>query len=81
MTGQGDFSPALNQILTRALEKLSILDGLTVNECAARCVLTGTVPTFPAFSREVIVAYAKLEAEQIRGGEAWQTENALAGRR
>jgi hypothetical protein len=81
MTGPGDFSPTLASILTRALEKLSVLDGLTVNECAARCVLVGTVPTFPAFSREVIAAYAKLEAEQIRGGEAWQTEDALSGRR
>jgi hypothetical protein len=81
MIGQGGYSPALNQILSHALEKLSVLDGLTVNECAARCVLTGTVPTFPAFSREVIAAYAKLEAEQTRGGDTWQTEDALAGRR
>ena len=61
MIGQGDFSPALNQILTRALEKLSILDGLTVNECAARCVLVEMVPTFPAYSKEVCAAYAKPE--------------------
>jgi hypothetical protein len=81
VTGQGDYSPALNQILTRALEKLSVLDGLTVLEVAARCVLTGAVPTFPAFSREVCAAYAKLEAEQTRGGDAWRTENALSGRR
>jgi hypothetical protein len=67
MTGQGDYSPTLVSILTRALEKLSVLGGLTVNECAARCVLVGTVPTFPAFSREVVAAYALLEQEQTRG--------------
>jgi hypothetical protein len=81
MIGSGDYSPALNQILTQALEKLSVLDGLTIQEVAARCVLVGTVPTFPAFSAEVVAAYAKLEAEQIRGGDTWQTEDALAGRR
>jgi hypothetical protein len=69
------------QILTNALERLSVLDGLTVNQVAARCVLTGTVPTFPAFSREVIAAYAKLEAEQTRGGADWQIREALSGRR
>jgi hypothetical protein len=74
MTGPGDFPPALNQILTRALEKLSVLDGLTVNECAARCVLTGKIPTFPAFSREVVAAYALLEQEQTRGTPTTRAE-------
>jgi hypothetical protein len=67
MTGQGDYSPALNQILTRALEKLSVLDGLTVLEIAARCVLTGHIPTLGAYSQDVVAAYQRLEHAQTRG--------------
>jgi hypothetical protein len=69
VTGPGGNSPALelNRILSKALERLAVLEGLTVQEVA--------------FSREVIVAYAKLEAEQTRGGEAWQIEEAISGRR
>lgn len=57
----------LNRILAKSLERLAVLEGLTVNEVAARCVITGQVPTFPAFSRDVVMAYARLESELIRG--------------
>ena len=73
MTGQGGFPPALgahlelNRILAKSLEKLAVLEGLTVLEVAARCVLTGKVPTVPAFTIEVITTYARLENELTRG--------------
>jgi hypothetical protein len=84
MTGQGGHPPTLelNRVLAKSLEKLAVLEGLAVLEIAARCVLTGQVPTLPAFSREVVTAYSRLEAEQIRGDDtAWQIEEAISGRR
>jgi hypothetical protein len=57
----------VSSILLDALYRLAQLDGLTTREIAARCVLTGTVPTTPAFSREVIAAFSRLETEQTRG--------------
>jgi hypothetical protein len=57
----------INDILTNALNRLAQLDGLTTREIAARCVLTGSIPTFPAFSREVVTMFGKLEREQVRG--------------
>ena len=60
----------LHQILSRSLEKLAVLEGLTVLEIAARCVITGQTPTFPAFSREVVTAFTRLEIELVRG-TAW----------
>jgi hypothetical protein len=73
VTGPGVFSPTLgahpelNRILAKSLEKLAVLEGLTVLEVAARCIITSSTPTFPAFSREVVAAYARLEAELTRG--------------
>jgi hypothetical protein len=55
------------RILARSLEKLAGHEGLTVLEVAARCVITNHVPVFPAFSREVVSAYARLESELTRG--------------
>jgi hypothetical protein len=54
-------SEQASSILLDALYRLAQLDGLTTREIAVRCVLTGTVPTTPAFSPEVINAYQKLE--------------------
>jgi hypothetical protein len=71
----------LANILTKSLERLAMLEGLSSTEIAARCILTGKIPTVPAFSAGVVSIYAKLETEQTRGGEAWQTEDALSGRR
>jgi hypothetical protein len=55
------------RILAKSLERLSILDGLTVQEVACRCVLVGRVPVFPAYSKEVVSAYQCLESELTRG--------------
>jgi hypothetical protein len=55
-------SEQTSSILLDALYRLAQLDGLTTREIAVRCILTGTVPTTPAFSPEVINAYQKLEA-------------------
>jgi hypothetical protein len=57
----------LHRILFRSLERLAVIDGLTVLEIAARCGLMGRTPTFPAFSSDVVSAFAKLEREQTRG--------------
>jgi hypothetical protein len=54
-------------IVLAALNRLAQLDGLGVNEIALRCYITGTVPTFPAFSRSVVNAYNELERAQTRG--------------
>jgi hypothetical protein len=74
MIGQGDYSPTLVSILTRALEKLYVLDGLTVNECAARCVLTGHIPTLGAYSQDVVTAYQRLEQDLTRGNPSTREE-------
>ena len=70
MTGPGNL-PRLTEetvsILLDGLHRLAALDGLTTREIAVRCILTGTVPTTPAFSREVVMAYAKLEQDLTRG--------------
>ena len=70
MTGPGE-SPRLSPVVTNALlnvlEKLAISQGLTTREIAVRCILTGRVPTFPAYSREVVNTYAELEQELTRG--------------
>ena len=50
-----------SSILLDALYRLAQLDGLTTREIAVRCVLTGTIPTQPAYTPEVISAYQKLE--------------------
>jgi hypothetical protein len=57
----------VNKILAKSLEKLAMLEGLTVLEVAARCIITGQTPTLGAFSREVVTAYQRLENEQTRG--------------
>jgi hypothetical protein len=62
------------QILARSLEKLAGHEGLTVLEVAARCVITNHVPVFPAFSREVVSAYSRLESELTRGTPATRLE-------
>jgi hypothetical protein len=54
-------------IVLAAVNRLAQLDGLNTHEIALRCHITGTIPTAPAFSREVVSAYAMLEAEQTRG--------------
>jgi hypothetical protein len=68
-------------ILLNALERLAMLEGLSSQEIAARCILSGRVPTQPAFNAEVVAAYAKLEADQVRGTPAWAVVDALEGRR
>jgi hypothetical protein len=71
--GQGEKSPALtahlelHRVLVRCLEKLAVHEGLTGQEIAARCMLTGRVPTSPAYSKEVCAAFQRLELEQTRG--------------
>jgi hypothetical protein len=71
MTGPGIQPPALGEetssILLDALHRLAALDGLTTREIAVRCVLTGTIPTYPAFSRDVMQVFARLENELVRG--------------
>lgn len=57
-----------------ALDRLAQLDGLGVNEIALRCYIVGTVPSFPAYSRSVINAYAELEQAQTRGQAKARTE-------
>ena len=52
-----------SSIILDALYRLAQLDGLTTREIAVRCILTGTIPTTPAYSPEVIHAYQKLEAQ------------------
>ena len=58
---------AMTKILVNALESLAAHQGLTVSQIAVRCILTGRVPTFPAYSREVVNTYAELEQELTRG--------------
>ena len=69
MIGQGvtPRSTALETILLNALTRLATLEGLTVKEIAARCILAGQTPTVPAFSREVVEAYQMLEQDMTRG--------------
>jgi hypothetical protein len=57
----------LNQIVLQALEQLAAHQGLTANQAAVRCVLSGSVPVFPTYSRCVVEAYTKLESELTRG--------------
>ena len=52
-----------SSIILDALYRLAQLDGLTTREIAVRCILTGTIPTTPAYSHEVITAYQKLEVQ------------------
>ena len=54
-------SEQTSSILLDALCRLAQLDGLTTREIAVRCILTGTIPTTPAYSHEVINVYQKLE--------------------
>lgn len=72
---------ALAVALVATLDRLAVLEGLNTQQIAARCVLLGRVPATPAFSPEVVTAYAKLEAEQVRGTPAWAVTEALEGRR
>jgi hypothetical protein len=71
----------LEVIMLKTLDRLAMLEGLNTDQIAARCVLTGRVPTVPAFSRDVVAAYAKLEQDQVLGTPAWALEDALNGRR
>jgi hypothetical protein len=64
----------LNDILTNALNRLAQLDGLSTREIAARCILTGTIPTAPAFSGDVVNAFQRLELEQTRGNTTTREE-------
>jgi hypothetical protein len=70
VTGPGN-NPRLTleavSILLDALYRLAQLDGLTTREIAVRCILTGTIPTTPAFSRDVVQVFQKLEQAQTRG--------------
>ena len=68
---------AMNTILLNALEQLAAHQGLTVPQIGVRCVLAGKVPTAPAFSREVVTAYQKLEAELTRGIGAWSGKGVI----
>jgi hypothetical protein len=68
-------------ILLDGLYRLAQLDGLTTREIAVRCILTGTIPTMPAYSRDVVSTYARLERDLTRGGENWQIQEAISGRR
>ena len=74
-------SGLLVQILLGALDELAILEGLSAEQIACRCILMGRVPTTPLFSPKVVTAYAKLEADQVRGTPAWAVQDALEGRR
>jgi hypothetical protein len=70
MTGPGEtsrLSLEAASIVLDALYRLGQLDGLTTREIAVRCILTGTVPTLPAFSLNVVNAYQKLEQDLTRG--------------
>ena len=70
MTGPGEtprLSPESVSIVLDALYRLAALDGLTVREVAVRCIVAGHVPTFPAYSREVVTVYQKLEQNLTRG--------------
>jgi hypothetical protein len=55
----------LTSILLNALDQLAMLEGLSAEEIAARCILMGRVPVAPTFSPKVVTAYAKLEADQV----------------
>ena len=57
----------LEVILLKTLDRLAVLEGLNTEEIAAHCIVVGRVPTVPAFSREVVDAYVKLERDQVRG--------------
>jgi hypothetical protein len=72
---------ALALALLSTLDRLAVLEGLSTQQIAARCILSGRVPAQPAFSVEVVTAYAKLEADQVRGTPAWAVQDALEGRR
>jgi hypothetical protein len=72
VTGLGGNSPGLmpeevSSIVLDALYRLATVDGLTTREIAVRCILTGTVPTAPAYSRDVIHTYQTLEQAITRG--------------
>jgi hypothetical protein len=68
-TGSSAWSthPDLSSIMLNALERLATTDGLNSREIALRCLLTGRIPTCPAFSHEVIACYQKLEHALTRG--------------
>ena len=68
---------AMTAILLNALESLAAHQGLTTREIAARCVLSGKVPTFPAYSKEVVNAYASLETELTRGAGVWSGKGVI----
>jgi hypothetical protein len=72
---------ALSVILLGALDELAVLEGLSTQQIAARCVLMGRVPVAPMFHPTVVTAYQKLEADQVRGTPAWAVVDALEGRR
>jgi hypothetical protein len=44
-------------VFAKSLEKLAVFEVLTVNEVAARCIITGNSQTCPAFNPEDITAY------------------------
>jgi hypothetical protein len=70
MTGPGEnprLSPEGVSILLDSLYRLAQLDGLTTREIAVRCILTGTIPTTPAYSQNVVTTYQKLEQDLTRG--------------
>ena len=72
MTGPGGNNPGfipeeISSIILDALYRLATLDGLTAREITVRCILTGTVPTTPAYSHDVIRAYQQLEQAITRG--------------
>jgi hypothetical protein len=61
-------------IVLAALDRLATLDGLDANQIALRCYITGRIPTTPAFSRDVVAAYAHLEQAQTRGNQTKRME-------
>jgi hypothetical protein len=70
MTGPGEsprLSPEGISILLDSLYRLATLDGLNTREIAVRCVLTGTIPTLGAYSKDVVAAYQRLEQDLTRG--------------
>jgi hypothetical protein len=70
MTGPGGtprLTPEVASVLLDSLYRLAQLDVLTTREIAVRCILTGTIPTAPAYSRDVVNAYQKLEQDLTRG--------------
>jgi hypothetical protein len=77
MTGPGN-NPRLTleavSTLLDSLYRLAQLDGLTTREIAVRCILTGTIPTTPAFSRDVVQVFQRLENELTRGNTTAREE-------